>query len=100
MTVLGRPESVSGPQYAKLRTHGVAVVGVDLSDSQDTLVKILQNVDILVASLPVAALREQIPLARAAKLAGIKRFVPSAYAMIVPPKGIVDVQDIVSICLE
>ncbi|KAL6904060.1 hypothetical protein GGI43DRAFT_432698 [Trichoderma evansii] len=73
ITALARHVSVNKPKYGKLKERGVKVVDVDLA---------------------VDAIADQIPLAKAAKRAMVKRFVPSAYATVVPPNGIVDVQDI------
>lgn len=100
VTALARPYSISKPGYARLETRGVKVVAVDLHGPQELIIKALQGIDVVIASLPVECLGDQIPLARAAKEAGVMRFVPSAYAMIVPPKGVVDVQDMVSVHVD
>lgn len=95
-----RPASVNKSAYSPLKDRGIKVVAAELTGPEEELVEVLSNVDVLIASLPVAHIKDRIRLARAAKKAGIKRFVPTAFAMIAPPKGVVDVQDIVSDILK
>ena len=42
----------------------------------------------MISTIFAANLADEIPLADAAKLAGVKRFVPCAFATVAPPKGI------------
>ncbi|KAF5009114.1 hypothetical protein FDECE_4666 [Fusarium decemcellulare] len=67
---------------------GVRITAIDLNGSEEELSKSLKGIDIVIASVPPNALDTQLPLARAAKKAGVKRFVPAAYAMAVDPNGI------------
>lgn len=92
MTALARSASASKPAYATLAAQGVKVVAVDLVGPEDELVRALQGKDVVIASVPPTALESQLPLIRAAKLAGVKRFIPSAFAMAIAPDGISTVQ--------
>lgn len=59
-----------------LRNRGVAVTPVDLKGPKEELVNLLRGIDIVICAIYHEALMDQIPLARAAKEAGVKRFVP------------------------
>lgn len=65
----------------------------DLKGPQDALVSTLSGIDIVISAIFVGSLMDEIPLAEAAKLAGVKRFVQSAFMIILPPKGAVDFRD-------
>lgn len=92
MTALARSASASKPAYTNLAAQGVKVVAVDLEGPDSELVKALQGQDVVIASVPPNALESQLPLIRAAKLADVKRFVPSAFAMALAPNGVSTVQ--------
>ncbi|CAH0019296.1 unnamed protein product [Clonostachys rhizophaga] len=92
ITALARPSSVSKPSYIKLATKGIRIITVDLDGPDIHIVEALEGQDIVIASVPPNALDSQLPLIRAAKLANIKRFVPSAFAMAIAPSGICGVQ--------
>ncbi|CAH0058009.1 unnamed protein product [Clonostachys solani] len=92
ITALARPSSASKPSYVKLATKGIRIVTVDLDGPDIQIVEALEGQDIVIASVPPNALDSQLPLIRAAKLAKIKRFVPSAFAMAIAPSGICGVQ--------
>lgn len=66
----------------------------------EVIAKSLESIDVVIAAVPPHVLECQIPLARAAKLAGVKRFVPSSYAMALAPDGAATVQNSVSVVLE
>lgn len=97
MTALARSASASKPAYANLIARGVKVVAVDLDGPEAELVKALEGQDVVIASVPPNALESQLPLIRAAKLAGVKRFVPSAFAMAIAPDGVSTAQVVVSL---
>ncbi|RSL39383.1 hypothetical protein CEP53_014097 [Fusarium sp. AF-6] len=81
------------PGYQALASRGVNVVTIDLNDAVDVIAKSLDSIDVVIAAVPPHVLETQIPLARAAKLAGVKRFVPSSFAMALAPGGVATVQD-------
>lgn len=83
-------------KYQALTSRGVHVVPINLDEPVEQVAKSLESIDVVIAAIPPNVLEIQIPLARAAKLAGVKRFVPSAYAMALTPGGVATVQD--SVC--
>lgn len=64
----------------------------ELDGPEDALVKSLSGQDVVISALEPAAFGAQIPLANAAKVAGVKRFVPCAFATIAPP-GVMKLRD-------
>ncbi|KAJ0331470.1 hypothetical protein COL922a_011887 [Colletotrichum nupharicola] len=82
-------------KYTDLRSRGIKVIAVELTGPEDALVEALANIDVVISTVSVASFKDQIPLAKAAKKAGVKRFVPSEFAMVIPPKGVHDLQDMV-----
>lgn len=91
ITVLARGTG-DKPQYKRLFERGARVVSVNLDDDVQTIAASLNEIDIVLVSIPPDAAETQIPLARAAKLAGVKRFVPSSFAMALSPEGSASVQ--------
>lgn len=57
------------------------------------LASTVSRVDILVSAIGYNDLLQQSSLVRAAKDAGIKRFVPCAFITICPPKGVIRLRD-------
>lgn len=96
ITALVRHSSLQKSEVLDLEKRGINIVAADLDGSEDALAKLLQGVDIVIAAVNVAGLSAQIPLANAAKAAGVKRFVPCFFATIAPPKGIMSLRDMVS----
>ncbi|KAI9158085.1 Isoflavone reductase-like protein [Paramyrothecium foliicola] len=90
ITALTRQSSVDSPKSQALRDAGVKVVAVDLTGPEDDLVKALQGADVVISTVNALALLDQIPLATAAKKAGVKRFIPCTFATISPPRGVMD----------
>lgn len=89
---MARPASASKPVYTNFIARGVKVVTIDLDGPEVELVKALQGQDVVIASVPPNVLESQLPLIRAAKLANVKRFIPSAFAMAIAPSGVSAVQ--------
>ncbi|UPL03916.1 hypothetical protein LCI18_014850 [Fusarium solani-melongenae] len=94
VAALVRLSSVSKPSYEKLASQGVNLLPVDLESPDAEIAKSLRGYDVVIASVPPNALESQLPLARAAKLANVKRFVPSSFAMAIAPSGISSVQTV------
>ncbi|KAK7697745.1 hypothetical protein SLS64_013219 [Diaporthe eres] len=92
VTALARSASASKPAYTNLIAQGVKVISVDLDGPEAELVKALQGQDVVIASVPPNVLESQLPLIRAAKLANVRRFIPSAFAMAIAPNGVSAVQ--------
>lgn len=57
--------------------------------------KQLQGQDVVIAAISPAATLDQIPLANAAKLVGVKRFVPCFFAPVTAPTDVIDLRHIV-----
>ncbi|KAF0319217.1 isoflavone reductase [Colletotrichum asianum] len=89
---LVRPSSISKSAYAKLAQRGVKIVAINLEGPEVDAARVLEGQDVVIASVPPNALDSQLPLIRASKLANIKRFIPTAFAMALDPNGISSVQ--------
>lgn len=95
LTAVARQSSLNTAKNQALRDAGVEVVAADLGGPEEDLVKILTGADVVIPVLDASALLLQIPLANAAKMAGVKRFVPTFFATIVPPKGVLSIRETV-----
>ncbi|KAI3534784.1 hypothetical protein CABS03_07848 [Colletotrichum abscissum] len=92
VTAMARPSSISKPAYEELKKRGVNAIVVDLDKPEIEIANTLRGFEIVVASVHPAGIASQITLARAAKLAGVQRFIPSAFAMAVSPTAKSSVQ--------
>ncbi|UPK92970.1 hypothetical protein LCI18_003905 [Fusarium solani-melongenae] len=92
ITALTRPASLTKPENLELEKLGVKLVACDLDGPEHALVKSLSGQDVVISALEPAAFGAQIPLANASKVAGVKRFVPCAFATIAPP-GVMKLRD-------
>jgi hypothetical protein len=54
---------------------------------------ILADIDVVISAVGPGAQLDQIPLADAAKKAGVKRFVPCAFMTVCPPGGVMWIRD-------
>ncbi|RAK78165.1 NAD(P)-binding protein [Aspergillus fijiensis CBS 313.89] len=72
---------------------GRQLVSADLRGPIAPLITLLQGIDIVISAIHFDALADEIPLADAAKAAGVKRFVQSALMIIIPPRGVVDFRE-------
>lgn len=68
----------------------------DLRGSEVSLAEALTDIDIVISCVGPAEQQDQIPLAKAAKKAGVKRFVPCGFITVAPPGGIMWLRDEVS----
>ncbi|KAK1702172.1 hypothetical protein BDP67DRAFT_550565 [Colletotrichum lupini] len=89
-----RPASEKKPDVVALEKRGVAVAVVDLEGPRAELVDVLEGADVLISTIHVSALGSQIPLADAAKAAGVKRFVPCFFATVAPAKGVLTLRQL------
>ena len=96
LVALTRPASVSKPANQALKQRGVEIRPVDLRASQETLVEALKGIDVVISAITAMEQLEQIPLATAAKTAGVKRFVPCGFITVCPPGGVMSLRD--SVC--
>ncbi|GJC86274.1 isoflavone reductase-like protein [Colletotrichum liriopes] len=91
---LSRPSSLNSAKNQALRNAGVSVVSAECSGSEAALVQTLQGADVVISAVSAYALKDQIPLATAAKKAGVKRFVPCSFATVTPPRGVMKLAEI------
>lgn len=81
------------PANKSLQDRGITLRECDLSSPQDALVAALKDIQILISSIFPLDILAQIPLATAAKTAGVQRFLPCAWASVIPPGGVHDLID-------
>jgi hypothetical protein len=79
-----------------LKDRGIKVHVAETKDGAG-LAAILTGIDTVISAIGPNGQLEQIPLADAAKKAGVKRFVPCAWMTVCPPGGVMWVRDLVCI---
>ncbi|KAJ4165635.1 hypothetical protein LMH87_007259 [Akanthomyces muscarius] len=84
---LVRPESASKPVYQDLATRGVSLEIIKFSDIE-AMTSILTGVDIVISCLTLLQVAEEHALIDASHAAGVGRFVPSFFAVVCPPRGV------------
>ncbi|KAH8679129.1 hypothetical protein BGZ61DRAFT_425721 [Ilyonectria robusta] len=94
ITAYVRPASINKPEVQSAKDQGVAIVPFDLESPQEELVKALTGQDVLISCVIPFTPDAQMALADAAKVAGVKRFVPSAFGPSSPPKGTMALRDV------
>lgn len=77
----------------ELKARGVALRVADITAPEEELVSALAGIDILISAIGPHDLLQQKTLVRAAKSAGVKRFVPCAFITVAPPKGVMLLRD-------
>ncbi|OBS16094.1 hypothetical protein FPOA_13173 [Fusarium poae] len=92
ITAITREESLQKPAAKEIEARGVKLVAANLRGPQEDLVKILTGVDVLISAIFFPAIHDEIPLAKAAKAAGVKRFVPCSFGTPCPP-GVMMLRD-------
>lgn len=90
-----RPGSEERSDIQALRERGVKAQVMDLRAPTEEVAKCLAGQEVVIPAISIPATSEQIPLATAAKLAGVTRFLPCFYAPVAPPKGAVALRDTV-----
>lgn len=75
---------MSKPVNVTIKERGVELRPMDTKSDQETLVSALKDIDILISAIGPMEQLEQIPLATAAKTAGVKLFVPCAFVTVMP----------------
>ena len=91
-----RPSSAQKPEVKDLLKRGVKILVADISSPVEELVPLLHGVDIFISAISGMALLEQMGIVTAAKRAGVKRFVPCAFATVCPAGGVMRLRDQVS----
>ena len=92
-----RPRSVHKPAILSLQDRGVQIRKCDLKGSEETLANALAGIDVVISCVGPAEQQDQIALAKAAKKADVKRFVPCGFITVAPPGGIMWLRD--EVCL-
>ncbi|KAK0609796.1 Isoflavone reductase-like protein P3 [Lasiodiplodia hormozganensis] len=92
VTSFTRASSVNSAINQQLKAKGVQIVGYDLNGPPEVLVEQLKTIDILISCITWEHLDQQIPWIKAAKEAGVKRFVPSEWVG-PAPRGVIDIKD-------
>lgn len=77
-----------------IEERGVKLAAANLNGPQEDLVKILAGVDVLISAIFFLAIHDEVPLAKAAKAAGVKRFVPCSFGTPCP-RGVMMLRDTV-----
>ncbi|KAJ6130781.1 hypothetical protein N7512_003561 [Penicillium capsulatum] len=90
---LVRPSSAHKPAILRLQERGVQIRKCDLKASEEQLIEALAEIDIVVSCVGPAEQQDQIPLAKAAKRVGIKRFIPCGFITPTPPGGVMWLRD-------
>ncbi|KNG88567.1 hypothetical protein ANOM_002692 [Aspergillus nomiae NRRL 13137] len=88
ITALVRPQSIEKPEVVDIRSRGIRTTALDLGGSEHDLVKALEDTHVLIVCLPPRHTSQEIKLIDAASKAGVKRFVPSAWAVTAPPNDL------------
>lgn len=88
LVALVRPTSLSKPSNKTLQSANVELRACDLTSPISTLTPLLTDIDILISAIGPMDQAAQIPLATAAKAAGIKRFIPCNFLPVIPPGGL------------
>ena len=95
---LVRPRSIHKPVLISFQQRGLATRKCDLKAPEEDLMDALQDIDVVISCVGPAEQQDQIPLAKAAKRVGVKRFVPCGFITIAPAGGIMWLRDEVSFC--
>ncbi|PYH31126.1 aromatic alcohol reductase [Aspergillus neoniger CBS 115656] len=90
---LVRPRSVQKPAIVALQERGVQIRKGDLKGPEESLADVLTGIDVVVSCVGPAEQQDQIPLAKAAKSAGVQRFIPCGFITVAPPGGIMWLRD-------
>lgn len=91
-----REASLNSKKNEDLRKQGVRIVAADLKGPEEDLVSLFKGADVVISSIAATALLDQIPLADAAKKAGVGRFIPCTFATACPPAGVMKLRETVS----
>ena len=88
-----QPSSVEKPAVKALAARGFPIAVGDLAGDVDELAKVLEGFDTLISAINAHYILAQVKLVDAAKKAGVKRFVPCDFAVVVPPGGLMKLRD-------
>ncbi|KAM0324906.1 hypothetical protein ACHAQA_007872 [Verticillium albo-atrum] len=84
VVALARQSSLEKPELLQLAELGATLRAVDLDGSVDSVAKLLADVDIVISTLTLLQLPQELKLISAAKQAGVGRYVPSFFGPVSP----------------
>lgn len=93
VTALVRAESYHKKSNQNLLKKGVKLQLLDLSAPIEDIAKALGGLEVLICALGMHDQLRQIPLVSAARLAGVRRFLPCAYVPVMAPNGVHALRD-------
>ncbi|GJD04558.1 isoflavone reductase family protein [Colletotrichum higginsianum] len=93
ITALIRPSSLQKPEIHDLEKRGVRIASVDLGGPEDEITKQLTGHEVVISAIVAEGIMDQIPLANAAKTAGVPRFVPCFFGTVMPARGMLWLRD-------
>lgn len=88
-----QPSSTEKPAVKALAARGFPIAVGDLAGDVDELAKALEGFDTLISAINAHYILAQTKLVDAATNAGIKRFVPCDFAVVIPPGGLMKLRD-------
>ncbi|PGG99547.1 hypothetical protein AJ79_08484 [Helicocarpus griseus UAMH5409] len=91
--IMVRPRSAEKPAVKQIANRGIKVRVSDLAAPEAQLVATLSGIDTFISAIGADDLIQQKSLVRAAKAAGVKRFVPCAFITVAPPTGVMLLRD-------
>lgn len=95
VTAIVRPASINKPAVQKIKSRGVSIIALELVNTHEELVKALTGQDVVIVALEPFSIEPHLALASAAKDAGVKRYVPSAFGPSCPPTGVMMIRELV-----
>lgn len=93
VTAFARTSSASGAVYKDFAARGAEIKGVDYADKAG-LVAALKGVDIVLSCIQLDKADVQNALIEASHKAGVGRFVPSFWATVCPPRGVMELRGV------
>ncbi|KAJ4269675.1 hypothetical protein NW762_001343 [Fusarium torreyae] len=94
VTAIVRPSSIHKPEVEHIKSKGVSIVSLDIQNSHEELVKALTGQDVVISGLVPWSKDPELALINAAKDAGVKRYVPSAFGPSCPPGGVMFLREL------
>ena len=88
-----RARSGAKSSTEQLKNRGIKIVTGELDGSKDSIVGLLENVDIVISCMSPMALKDQIPLIDAAVAAGVQRFLPCNWGT-PAARGVLSLRDV------
>jgi len=94
-----RPATRTRPSVLRLQNRGVKIYIAEIKDDAH-LAATLTGIDTVISAIGRGVQTDEIPLANAAKKAGVKRFVPCAFITVCPPGGVMWIRDQVRVAFN